>query len=403
VYVCLDGDLYVCDGQNYFTLSEAKAAQQPASLPDYIVKNTKLVAKYIVSPDETNFVQIISGYESALFGTTAPTSHQGLAGLQGGTTADYYHLTNTQHTALTTNLTETVQDITGAMVDGGTETGLSLIYSDETGKISGSVTYGTTSDTACEGDDSRLSDARTPSSHTIASHTTSGAADGKVLTASSATEFGWEESAPTWTQVTSKPETFAPVVGTGAADAAAGNHVHAYSTLTDTPTTFAPIVGTGAADAAAGNHTHAYSALSSIPSTFAPSSHTHPSTELTDYVAPTTWIPTLVWSGAAPTYTAVARYTKIGNKVTFWLAITGNDGDGRKLTSVTLPLEPKNVGMTISCAGQQAAPTTRSDPYAYIAANTNDAASKLLQFYTAITFNNNLAFSMVVTGQYEVA
>jgi hypothetical protein len=59
--------------------------------------------------------------------------------------------------------------------------------------------------------------------------------------------------------------------------------------------------------------------------------------------------------------------------------------------------------MTISCAGQQAAPTTRSDPYAYIVANTNDAASKLLQFYTALTFGNNLAFNMNVTGTYEVA
>jgi hypothetical protein len=88
--------------------------------------------------------------------------------------------------------------------------------------------------------------------------------------------------------------------------------------------------------------------------------------------------------------------------VTFWLAITGSDGDGRKLVSVTLPLEPKNVGMTISCAGQQAAHTTRSDPYAYIIANTDDAASKLLQFYTAITFQNNLAFTVNVTGQYEV-
>jgi len=73
------------------------------------------------------------------------------------------------------------------------------------------------------------------------------------------------------------------------------------------------------------------------------------------------------------------------------------------ITSVTLPLEPKNVGMTISCAGQNAAPTTRADPYAYISANTDVAANKLLQFYTALTFGNNLAFTMNVTGQYEVA
>jgi hypothetical protein len=91
VYVCLGGHLYICDGQDYFTLSEAKAAQQPTSLPNYIISNAKLIAKYIITPDENHFVMIISGYESALFGTTSPTSHQGLAGLQGGEHDSYYH------------------------------------------------------------------------------------------------------------------------------------------------------------------------------------------------------------------------------------------------------------------------------------------------------------------------
>jgi len=33
---------------------------------------------------------------------------------------------------------------------------------------------------------------------------------------------------PSWSDVTSKPTTFAPIIGTGATDAAAGNHTHAY-------------------------------------------------------------------------------------------------------------------------------------------------------------------------------
>jgi hypothetical protein len=102
---------------------------------------------------------------------------------------------------------------------------------------------GTGAADACAGNDSRLSDARTPSSHAIASHTTSGAGDGKILTASSTTEFGWEDPAPTWGQVTSKPSTFAPITGTGATDACAGND----SRLTNarTPTAHNLIDGTG--------------------------------------------------------------------------------------------------------------------------------------------------------------
>lgn len=71
-----------------------------------------------------------------------------------------------------------------------------------------------------------------------------------------------------WADLTDKPTTFAPIIGTTATTAAAGNHnhdaaysaighVHAYSSLTGIPTTFAPIIGTTATTAAAGNHTHA--------------------------------------------------------------------------------------------------------------------------------------------------
>jgi hypothetical protein len=365
IYLDLLGNIYALDGQGYYTLSEAKVVAVPTTVPTFISTFCKLAAKIIILKGASSFEMVVSGYESALFGTTAPSNHQGLAGLQGGAHDDYYHITNVQHTALTTNLTETIQDIAGGMVS-GTDTGMTLTYDDSTGKIAGAVTYGTTEGTSCQGNDSRLSDARIPASHTIGSHTTSGAADGKVLTASSATEFGWEDPAPTWDQVTDKPTTFAPTIGTGAADAVAGNDAR----LTDART---------------------------------PVTHTHTLAGITDYTATATWIPVLVWSGAAPIYTAVARYTITGKVVNFWLSITGNDGDGRKMTSITLPVEPKNVGMIIPLIAQNAAPTTRADPFAYIVANTDTSANKLIQFYTALTFQNNLAFSMIISGQYEVA
>lgn len=37
--------------------------------------------------------------------------------------------------------------------------------------------------------------------------------------------------APAWAQVTGKPTTFAPIVGTGATQAAPGNHTHTFAAL----------------------------------------------------------------------------------------------------------------------------------------------------------------------------
>lgn len=87
-----------------------------------------------------------------------------------------------------------------------------------------------------------------------------------------------------WTNITSKPSTFPPIIGSGAGDAVAGND----SRLTDarTPTTHSHaqsditnLVSDLAAKAAS-SHTHAYSSLTSIPSTFAPSAHTHAATDI---------------------------------------------------------------------------------------------------------------------------
>lgn len=82
----------------------------------------------------------------------------------------------------------------------------------------------------------------------------------------------------TWAQVTGKPATYPPTIGTSAATAAAGNHNHntvyytkaevdaaiatggttsiAWSAVTGKPATFPPVIGTTSAVAAAGNHTH---------------------------------------------------------------------------------------------------------------------------------------------------
>lgn len=62
---------------------------------------------------------------------------------------------------------EQVQDIVGAMAGAG------LTYDDTAGKLDVAVAYGTTAGTAAQGNDSRLSDARTPTAHKT-SHATGG-------------------------------------------------------------------------------------------------------------------------------------------------------------------------------------------------------------------------------------
>ena len=68
---------------------------------------------------------------------------------------------------------EAVQDLVGAMVTGNVETGASVTYDDTAGKLDVAVAYGTTAGTAAQGNDSRLSDARTPTAHKT-SHATGG-------------------------------------------------------------------------------------------------------------------------------------------------------------------------------------------------------------------------------------
>lgn len=84
------------------------------------------------------------------------------------------------------------------------------------------VSYGTTAGTACVGNDSRLSDARTPLSHNIiSSHTASGLTTGHFLKATSASTFSFAAHGLTYTDV----------------GAAASSHTHAESSITFTDIT----------------------------------------------------------------------------------------------------------------------------------------------------------------------
>lgn len=95
-------------------------------------------------------------------------------GATNAAAGDHNHSTvNIASTAIS-DWAEAVQDTTGGMWTGNTETGLSVTYDDASGKMNASVTYGTEANTACQGNDARLSDTRDPNAH---SHTESDISD----------------------------------------------------------------------------------------------------------------------------------------------------------------------------------------------------------------------------------
>jgi hypothetical protein len=73
-----------------------------------------------------------------------------------------------------------------------------------------------------------------------------------------------------WVDITSKPSTYAPIIGTTATTAKAGNYVPAWADITSKPATFAPTIGTTATTAKAGNYAPAWGDVTGKPTTFAP-------------------------------------------------------------------------------------------------------------------------------------
>jgi hypothetical protein len=347
VYVCIDGGMYLLDGQNHFTLAEAKIVQQPSSRPDYIVKNAKLAAKLICLKGADHFEMIVSGYESALFGTIGPSSHEGLAGLSGGESNDHYHLTAVEHTALTADFSDSITGITDSLYSatGHDHDSLYSTLSHDHALVYSSLEHahaGLYSEIAHSHSESDISDLQ----DSLSNHNHS--------------------------------DTYSVL---------AHNHSGVYATTTH-------------------NHDSEYSSVSHAHDlSYSDLGHTHTVDSMTDYVAPITWNPTLVWvNGIVPAgLSVVARYMKVGKLVTFWLQLSGNDGDVAVLTSSTLPVTPANVGMKVPCSASELVYTTYSDPRAYIAANESDAANRLIRFNAFTTLTNSRVFSINVTGSYEAA
>ena len=107
VYRLVDGDglpgiAYVLGGGDY-TLAQAQASSSP-SLPPLISQMCILVGRIIVAKNAATATQIDSAFSTTFQGTVS-ANHNDLAGLQGGITNEYYHLTAAQSAMIANSYT----------------------------------------------------------------------------------------------------------------------------------------------------------------------------------------------------------------------------------------------------------------------------------------------------------
>jgi len=91
-----DEHIIVVYGRSNGTLTTAQNEKIPASLPDVIDRMALLLAKVIVK--EGSNTLIVENVEYFVFVPDITVDHNELAGLQGGTADEYYHMTAAEHT-----------------------------------------------------------------------------------------------------------------------------------------------------------------------------------------------------------------------------------------------------------------------------------------------------------------
>lgn len=96
VYMCLEGSLYAVMGQGDYTLTQAQQATLPAILPPYLSAFAFPFGKIITLKGATSFTEIQNNV-SQNFSLASASNHNELSNLQGGTTNEYYHLTNREY------------------------------------------------------------------------------------------------------------------------------------------------------------------------------------------------------------------------------------------------------------------------------------------------------------------
>ena len=121
VYLDYEGNVYVVYGTGDYTLTDAQNAATLSSVPAFFTDHARLIGKITILKSAASFTEAVSTF-STTFATTTAAAHNELSGLQGGTTAEYYHLTSAEYTSLQAGyIANVVEDTTpqlGGALDG---------------------------------------------------------------------------------------------------------------------------------------------------------------------------------------------------------------------------------------------------------------------------------------------
>ena len=100
VYLGADNNYYVLYGTINGSLTEANDAGIPASVPPHFAEaHARLIGKIVILKSASVFTSVQSSFNGQ-FSLESVAEHNTLAGLQGGTTAEYYHMTAAQNTVI---------------------------------------------------------------------------------------------------------------------------------------------------------------------------------------------------------------------------------------------------------------------------------------------------------------
>ena len=101
VYQLVNGRVIVVYGRGDYLIDEADAAQPPIDLPDIVQAVGGLVGKIIVEKNATELHSVQSAFDQ-VFSPSLTIAHNSTTDIQGGTTDEYYHLTETEYTKMQT-------------------------------------------------------------------------------------------------------------------------------------------------------------------------------------------------------------------------------------------------------------------------------------------------------------
>lgn len=90
--------LHAVMGQaEYATESAAKVSTPPSSLPNLLAGMGSILGSVVYLKGASTFLDVLSAFTTT-YNPSMATNHNGLAGLQGGQTSEYYHLTSNEYT-----------------------------------------------------------------------------------------------------------------------------------------------------------------------------------------------------------------------------------------------------------------------------------------------------------------